>query len=74
MQNCNSPAARIPGSFLVPHSALINRYEASWLVAPDGKRIQVISVGHSEDDQFSIVSGSELRAGQQVQLSPDPLQ
>ncbi|TKB06023.1 efflux RND transporter periplasmic adaptor subunit [Desulforhopalus sp. IMCC35007] len=62
------------GSFLVPHSALINRYEASWLVAPDGRRIQVILVGHSDDDQFSIVSGSELKAGQQVQLSPDPLQ
>lgn len=59
------------GAFLVPSSALVNRYEAHWLVQPDGSRIQVVFQGNSRDRKFAIVSGNALHAGQRFLAKPD---
>lgn len=58
-------------AFLVPSSALISRYEAHWLMRPDGTRMQVIFQGQSNDGQHAIISGSELSAGQRFLADPD---
>lgn len=62
------------GTFLVPNSALVNRYEASWLTNAQNTPIQVIFIGKTGDGQFSIISGKSLKAGQKVQLNPAPFQ
>jgi RND family efflux transporter MFP subunit len=58
-------------SFRIPRSALISRYEANWLMRPDTTRVQVIFLGYSEDNNFAIVSGHDLAAGQQFIAHPD---
>ncbi len=57
-------------SFIVPKSALINRYEATWLVQPDGSRVQVIYLGTTENGKSAIVSGETLQPGQSFQTTP----
>lgn len=57
-------------SFVVPKSALISRYEATWLVQPDDLRIQVIYLGTTDNGESAIVSGESLLPGQTYQTSP----
>lgn len=49
-------------SFTIPSTALISRYDAHWLLAPDGKQQKVILLGTTEDGKELIVNGSELTA------------
>lgn len=58
------------GSFTVPSSALINRYEAQWLQTPEGKTIQVLLIGTENNGETAIVSGENLSAGQQYLANP----
>ncbi|MGB3210421.1 MAG: efflux RND transporter periplasmic adaptor subunit [Desulforhopalus sp.] len=48
-------------SYRVPLSALISRYEAHWLLAPDGTQQKVILLGTTEDGRDAIVNGGDLR-------------
>lgn len=57
-------------SFAIPSSALINRYEAQWLLEPDGATTQVILIGMEDDGATAIVSGEKLKAGQQYLADP----
>lgn len=62
------------GSFVIPLSALVNRYEAHWLVKADGERKKVILVGllgTDEKAQQAIVAGKELVSGESFLLFPD---
>jgi RND family efflux transporter MFP subunit len=56
------------GSFVVPMSALVSRYEAHWLVKADGRRKKVILLG--TDGQEAIVTGKELVSGESFLLFP----
>jgi len=57
-------------TFVVPLSALISRYEAHWLLQPDGTRVKVLLLGKSEDNAQAIVSGDMLFSGMQVMTNP----
>jgi len=60
------------GSFVVPMSALVSRYEAHWLVKADGRRKKVILLGteaHGQEAQ-AIITGKELAAGESFLLLP----
>jgi RND family efflux transporter MFP subunit len=52
------------GSFVIPTSALVSRYEAHWLVKADGQRKKVILLGTNAEGQQAIVAGSELIPGE----------
>lgn len=60
-------------TFLVPLSALISRYEAHWLVQPDGTKLQVLLLGKSENKSQAIVSGDMLFSGMQAMTNPTKL-
>ena len=51
------------GTYVVPLSALVSRYEAHWLVRPDGTRQQVVVLGRTEDESHAVVSAETLSAG-----------
>lgn len=56
---------QLPGdgqSFTLPLSAIINRYDAHWVMRSDGKRIRVIFLGTDVDGATGIVSSPELTA------------
>lgn len=60
------------GSFVVPMSALVSRYEAHWLVKADGRRKKVILLGtdgHGQEAQ-AIITGKDLVAGESFLLLP----
>ncbi len=57
-------------TFLVSSSALISRYEAHWLVQPDGTKVQVLLLGKIENNAQAIVSGDLLFSGMQVLAKP----
>lgn len=57
-------------SFIIPASALINRYEAQWLMKPDNTMIQVILIGTEDDGKLAIISGETLKAGQRYLADP----
>ncbi|MDJ0623384.1 MAG: efflux RND transporter periplasmic adaptor subunit [Desulfocapsaceae bacterium] len=57
-------------AFQIPFSALINRYEARWVVTEDGTRHKVILLGKSESGDQAIISGSTLRPGKRVLILP----
>jgi RND family efflux transporter MFP subunit len=59
------------GSFVIPSSALISRYEAHWLVKADGQRKKVIVLGTNEDGQQAIVTGNELIPGETFLAFPE---
>lgn len=61
-------------SFIAPKSALVNRYEATWLVNADGTRLQVIYLGTTENGTSAIISGETLRTGQYFQAAPERTQ
>ncbi len=50
-------------TFLVPVSALLNRYEAYWLVAPNKERQRVLYLGRSDNENFALISSSTLTSG-----------
>jgi RND family efflux transporter MFP subunit len=61
---------RVENQFVVPMAALISRYEAHWLVTPEGERRKVIVLGNLEDGIFAVVTGKGLTAGQRYQETP----
>lgn len=46
--------------FLLPLSAIIQRYDAHWVVRSDGKREKVIFLGTSQDGLSAIISAKDL--------------
>jgi len=60
------------GSFFVPFSALISRYDTHWLTTEDGERKNVILLGKSEDVGYAVVAGAELVAGESFLVYPEP--
>ena len=59
------------GIFEIPASAVITKYEADWLVLPDGKRMRVIRLGTESDRSTAIITGEFLEAGQRYLLHPE---
>lgn len=59
------------GSFVIPISALVSRYEAHWLVKADGRRKKVILLGKNDDGSQAIIAGKELAAGETFLASPE---
>jgi len=59
----------VPGQFVVPASALINRYEAHWLQAADGGRHKVILLGYASKG-LAIIAGADLAMGQNYVRKP----
>ena len=57
-------------SFLIDHTAVISRYDAHWLVAPDGKQHKIVLLGMSQDGKDAIVNSSELTPGDQFMANP----
>jgi RND family efflux transporter MFP subunit len=49
-------------SFTIPSTALISRYDAHWLLSPEGKQQKVILLGTIEDGRDAIVNGGDLTA------------
>jgi len=47
-------------SFRIASTALISRYDAHWLLLPDGKQRKVILLGTTEDGKDAIVNGGNL--------------
>lgn len=64
--------ATATGTYVVPLSALISRYEAHWLVLPDGTKQQVVVLGKAEDESQAVVSAETLSAGMTFLSEPDP--
>ncbi len=51
------------GTYIVPLSALLSRYEAHWLVRSDGTKQQVVVLGRTEDESHAVISAETLSAG-----------
>ncbi len=64
-------SATAAGTYVVPLSALISRYEAHWLVRPDGTKQQVVVLGRTEDGSQAVVSAETLSAGMTFLSEPD---
>ncbi|TKB23258.1 efflux RND transporter periplasmic adaptor subunit [Desulfopila sp. IMCC35006] len=63
---------REKNSFLIEATALVSRYDAHWLVAPDGAQRKVLFLGMTLDGKEAIVNSSECRPGDQFMLRPGP--
>ncbi len=61
-------------SYRVPYSALISRYEAHWLLTPEGEQRKVILLGRSEDGKEAIINGNSLSKNDVFVAYPDALQ
>lgn len=57
-------------TYQIPFSALINRYEARWVVGEDGTRHQVILLGKNPRGDRAIITGTTLVPGERIQASP----
>lgn len=57
-------------SFLIAAAALVSRFEAHWLVDPEGKQRKVVLLGETKDGKDAIVYGSELIPGDQFMANP----
>ena len=57
--------------FSIPATALINRYEAQWLMKPDGSTTQIILLGTENNGLTAIISGENLEAGQNYLAVPE---
>ncbi len=58
-------------SYRIPHSAIINRYEAHWLLTPEGEQRKVILLGSSEDGNDAIINGGNLSQEDVFVTKPD---
>lgn len=47
-------------TFLLPQSAVLNRYDSYWIVKEDGRKVKVIFLGTSADGASVIISTPEL--------------
>lgn len=61
---------REENSFLIAATALVSRYDAHWLVAPDGTQQKVLLLDLTEDGKDAIVNSSECMPGDQFMLRP----
>lgn len=52
-----------PHTFLITSNALVSRYDAHWLIAPDGQQRKVLLLGMTEDGKDAIISGIGLTKG-----------
>lgn len=59
-------------SFLVPASAVLDRYEEHWLALPDGELVKVVLLGEAPDDRLRI-SVPEPYAGRRFLVHPEIL-
>ncbi len=57
-------------SFLIPATALVSRYDAHWLVAPDGTQQKVLLLGITEGGKDAIVNSSACMPGDQFMVHP----
>lgn len=57
-------------AYVVPRSAVIDRYGTHWLVDSQGARHKVIFLGTGPENGTAVVSSSRLTAGQKVQKHP----
>ncbi len=61
-----------PHTFLITSNALVSRYDAHWLTAPDGQQRKVLLLGMTADGKDAIVSGIGLTKGAQYITNHDP--
>lgn len=59
------------GIFEIPTSAVISKYEANWIVRPNGERVQIVSLGASGKKGTTLVTGDVLESGQRYLLHPE---
>ena len=59
------------GVYEIPSAAVISRYEASWIMRPDGERVQVINLGEAAAKGNSLITADQLKAGQRFLADPD---
>ncbi len=64
-------SATAASTYVVPPAAVISRYEAHWLVRPDGTKQQVLLLGRTEDESQAVVSADTLSAGMTFLSEPD---
>ena len=57
-------------SFLITANALVSRYDAHWLISPDGKQLKVVLLGMTEDGKDAIVNSSVFTPGDQFIINP----
>ena len=53
-------------AYLLPLSAVINRYDAYWIVKENGDRLKVLFLGTTENGASAIISSKELNGGDSV--------
>jgi RND family efflux transporter MFP subunit len=58
------------GALLVPASAVLNRYDSSWLTTPAGDKIMVIVLGSGNKPETLRVSGKNIRPGERFLTAP----
>lgn len=58
-------------SFRIASTALVSRYDAHWLLLPDGKQRKVILLGTTEDGKDAIINGGNLTAADLFIANPD---
>jgi hypothetical protein len=47
-------------AFIVPLSAVINRYDAHWIVKENNERLKVLLLGNTEDGESAVISTTVL--------------
>lgn len=53
-------------AYILPLSAVINRYDAYWIVKENGDRMKVLFLGTTENGSSAIISSKELKGGDSV--------
>lgn len=57
--------------FEIPVTALLSRYEATWLVRKDGLAIRVVLLGKNRDKKMALITGENLNLMDEYQEFPD---
>lgn len=64
----------LPGEkaiFEIPVTALLSRYEATWLVGKNGEAVRVVLLGKSKDKKMALVTGEDLNVKDEFYEFPD---
>ena len=60
------------GVFEIPATAVISKYDASWIFRPNGEKIRVINLGTAAANGTILITGDLLETGQRYLLHPEP--